>query len=224
MLTPLREAFYFSRNQFTPLITIAIIYAIPSYALEVSGVLTVDTTGVTYLAALFISVCLNLLPFASAVIYIDAISHNRPITIGQAISQALSRLHWLLLLNLILGAIIMTGLVLLIVPGIFFAYKLLFAELYLLLHQQMPMTALKSSYKATTGLAGDIIPPLLFWFGGTILTSFILLQIFGPVSDPLSSLIQHGVMMLISLYGWALMYRLYQRYLEAQVPDSDESF
>lgn len=225
MLTPLREALYFTRNQFRPLLIIALFYGVPAYLLEISGWIQPPAAGMglNQLLLMLVAVCLNLLPFASAILYIDGVSHNRGTSIANALSQAISKLPWLILLNILLGAIVGVGFMLLIAPGIFFAYKLLFAEMYLLLHQEAPMQALKSSYKATTGLMAELLPPLVIWFGGTILLSLFLATLLGADgSDPVASLIQHAVMMLVTIYGWALIYRLYQRYLEAEVEDFDE--
>lgn len=223
MLTPLREAFYFSRNQFKPLFIIGLVYAIPSFLLAQTGMLSISEETKPNIIAIFVGMCLNLLPFATAMLYIDGLSQGSPTTLTQAFTRGLNRLPWLIVLNALMGAIVGVGFLLLIVPGIFFAYKLLFAEMYLLLHNQSPMKAAKSSYVATTGLFGEIVPPILAWFASMIGTSLLLNNLLGDSPGVVADIFKQGVMLLFSLYGWALMYRLYQRFLEAQVTDSDDS-
>lgn len=223
MLTPLKEAFYFSRNQFQPLLIIGLVYAIPSFLIEQSGLISTTSESGPNIIAIFAVLCLNLLPFASAMIYIDGLSQGTPIGIVQSLSKGISKLGWLIILNVMLGAIVGVGFLMLIVPGVFFAYKLLFAELYLLLHDQSPMDALKSSYKGTTGLFSEIIPPLLVWFGSTLFASVLLGNLLGGIDGLVNGLIYTTVMLLFTIYGWALMYRLYQRYIEAQVADQEDS-
>lgn len=223
MLTPLREAFYFSRNQFKPLFIIGLVYTIPSLFLTQSGMLISTIESGPNIIAIFVAMCLNLLPFGSAMIYIDRLAQGNPVSVPKAITIGLSKLGWMIVLNVLLASIIGVGFLLLIVPGVFFAYKLLFAELYLLLHNQSPMTALKSSYVATTGLFNEIVPPLLVWFGSTIVVSVVFNRFIGSSANTVTEVIYHGIMLLFTIYGWALMYRLYQRYLEAQVADPEDS-
>lgn len=217
MLVTLKEAFYFCRNQIQPLLIIGLVYAIPAFFIKQSGMMATTTESGPNVLAIFIVMCLNLLPFASAILYIDAISQGRPIGIGASITQGLSKLGWLIVLNVLLGAIVGVGLIMLIVPGIFFAYKLLFAELYLLLHKQGPMESLKSSYVGTTGMFSDIVPPLLVWFGSTLLASMFVGRLTSDMDAWVGGLIYTGAMLPFSIYGWALIYRLYQRYIEAQI-------
>ncbi len=222
MLTTLREAFYFSRNQFHPLLMISLIYAIPSYFMDASLMFSAGEPDQTYLGVIMVaSMCLSVIQFGAAMLYIDGVSHGRGISVGQAISRAVSQLIGLLALNILMGVIIGAGLLLLVLPGVFLAYKLLFAELYLLLHRQDPISALKSSFKATTGFSAELLPPILVWGSITVLASVLGSSLIDRTDSMawLPLLVHQVLMIALSIFGWALIYRLYQRYLEGLVPD-----
>ncbi|WP_207062614.1 YciC family protein [Motiliproteus sp. SC1-56] len=215
MFTPLREAAFFSRHQFVPLFQIALLYTLPSLALELTlgaGEGRPDATTGAMVNGLFL--CLGVLQFGAAILYIDAKVQGRPLSPAEAIGQALQRLGGLLITNLLMGVAIGGGLMLLIVPGLFFAYKLVFAELFLLLRRENPVEALKSSYRATEGLAGDVLPPLLVWAG--LVATVSIMSLAGSTeaaSGPLAVIIQHLLMAGLNIWGWALIYRLYQQYV-----------
>ncbi|OMH34799.1 YciC family protein [Motiliproteus sp. MSK22-1] len=222
MMTTLREAMYFSRNQFQPLLIIALLSGVPFYFLEI---ITMSTEGDpdrnTAIGIMIVSMCLNVIQFGAAMLYIDHVSHGRAISVSKAIGMALARFAGLFVLNILMAIVIGTGLLLLVIPGIFFGYKLFFSEIYLLLQQQDPITALKSSFNATTGLASELLPPLLAW-GIVAVTASMLGSSIVHSAEGLewAALLLHQiVMMSLSIYGWALAYRLYQRYLESSIDE-----
>mgnify|MGYP000267556868 CR=1 FL=1 len=222
MMNTLREALYFSRNQFQPLLMIALIYAVPAYILEYSTMSLEDAPErATATTVMFISMCLNVLQFGAAMLYIDHISHGQPISVLKAFSMSVLRFPGLFALKILLAIVVGTGLLLFILPGLFFAYKLFFAELYLLLHRQDPFAAMRSSYSATKGLTAELLSPLLFW-GSLMLTATLLGSQLVHDSGDLAwagLLLHQIIMMALNIFGWALVYRLYQRYLEGAVSD-----
>ena len=213
MLTVLREAAYFARHQFQPLFQIALLYTLPSLTVELAlGGTPPAGMSASLLNGFFL--CLGILQFGAAILYIDARVQGHGISPGQAIGRALQRLGGLLLVNLLMGLLVFGGLMLLVLPGLFLAYKLVFAELFLLLHRQNPVDALKSSYQATTGLAGSLLPPLLFW--GSLVAAGSLLPLMSAQeggADPLMLVVHHLLMLGLSIWGWALIYRLYQQHI-----------
>lgn len=217
MQQTLREAYYFSRNQFQPLLMIALVYALPSYIIELSLMFQEGKPDRLYLAMINgLFMCLSVIQFGAAVLYIDNLSRGDGISVSQAISMAISRMGGLLILNLLMGVAILGGLMLMVIPGLFLVYKLLFAEFFLLLQNQDPVKALKSSYQATAGLAAELLPPLLVWGTLTFCASLLGSSAINREEDMawLALLLHQGVMMLLSIYGWALIYRLYQKFLE----------
>ncbi|MCW9052818.1 MAG: YciC family protein [Motiliproteus sp.] len=217
MYNTLREAFYFSRNQFQPLLMIALVYALPAYVIELSVLMQEERPDRIYLALINgLFMCLSVIQFGAAVFYIDRLSRGQAISVSQAISMAISRMGNLLILNLLMGIAILGGLMLMIVPGLFLVYKLLFAEFYLLLEDQDPIKALKASYHSTTGFASELLPPLVVWGSLTVIASMMGSGYIDRESDTawLALLIHQITMMVLSVYGWALIYRLYQKFIE----------
>ncbi len=217
MHTTLREAYYFSRNQFQPLLMIALVYALPSYIIELSLMAQEGKPDRLYLAMINgLFMCLSVIQFGAAVLYIDSLSKGQSISVSQAISMAINRMGALLILNLLMGIAVLGGLMLMVLPGLYLVYKLLFAEFYLLLQNQDPVKALKSSYKSTTGFAAELLPPLVLWGGLTFFASLLGTSAIDREGEMAwAALLLHQItMMLLSIYGWALIYRLYQKFLE----------
>lgn len=223
MLTVLRESSYFARNQFRPLFQIALLYTVPSLGIEL--MLTATDTKLEGIAPSLINglfLCLGVLQFGAAILCIHAKVLGTPITATRAIGLATERLGALLIVNLLMAVLVGGGLMLLVIPGLFFAYKLLFAELFLLLGRQTPIESLKSSYQATTGLASVLLPPLLVWGAAVIGAS--LLSLAGASEQdpsPLALAMHHLLMAGLSIWGWALIYRLYQQHIAS--PDVSHS-
>lgn len=224
MFAVVRESAYFTRSQFQPLLQIALIYTLPSLLLELGLLLSGSKLeGIAQPLASGTLLSLGVVQFAAAIFYIDHLVAGTPIGIGQAVTRALARLGPLLMVNLIMGALVFGGLMLLVVPGLFFAYKLLFAEFYLLLRGQDPIASLKSSYRATSGLAAELLPPLLIW-AGALLVVGVGLNLGAGEAGPDAGIIllEHLLSACLSMWGWALIYRLYQKHLCEKAPGSAE--
>ncbi|WP_210396637.1 YciC family protein [Motiliproteus sediminis] len=216
----LREAWFFTRTHLKPLLAIALIYTLPSTLMELSRLGAEEPLPQNQqlvIGALFI--CLGVIQFGAAMIFIHRRVEGAAVSLAEAISLALKQLLPLLLVNILMALMIAGGLMLLILPGLFLAYKLLFAEFMLLFHGMGPIDALKASYRSTRGLAGEILPPLLLWAGLVIAVSVAGTLLFNPdgESGALGLLVQEGLSMLVSVYGWALLYRLYQCFITAQI-------
>lgn len=222
MWKTLQESYYFTRHQFQPLLLIALVYAVPSYFIDVYVLGQGEDIDQNYLGLMVaVSLVLKILQFAAAMLYIDGLSHNRPISIVDAYGGAFQKLFYLMTLNILRAAMVSVGLILLVVPGLFLLYKLIFSELYILLQDENPLTAAKSSYHKTTGFSAELLPPLLFWGVLTLAGWQLGARMIDPQSpDSWLPLIPHQAMMtLLSMYGWALIYRLYQRYLNGEAQD-----
>ncbi len=216
MLTTLREAIYFSRNQFQPLLMIALVYALPSYLVELGLQMREGEPDKLVLALINgLFMCLSVIQFGAAIFYIDRLSQGTPIAVSKSIVLAVERLGVLLILNFLMGIAVLGGLLLMVLPGLFLAYKLLFAEFFMLLRPQDPLTALKTSYRATTGFASELLPPLLIWGSLTFAASLAGATMIDRQDEMAwATLLLHQVLMMaMSILGWTLLYRLYQKYL-----------
>lgn len=216
-MSPLREAFHFSRQHWQPLFVIALLFSLPSTAVELlqreDSTLLSGTSGALMSGLL---VCLGVIQFATAMVYIHGRVQGQTPRLGASVALAISRLLPLLLVNLLMGLAVGLGLMLLVLPGLFMAYKLLFGEFLLLFHQRSPLDALKDSYRLTTGKAALILPPLSLWLGLVVLTSVLPYLGVGGSEEPPELwriLAQEAFAIALSIYGWALLYRLYQLHI-----------
>lgn len=218
MFIVLKQAAYFARQHAQPLLLIALLLSLPSWIIDYSLAPAAPTEGETDLLGLGLSLLLTafaVVQFAAAMIYIHQQVLGQPASAIEAIGLAINRIGPLLLINLLMALAIGLGLLLLIAPGIYIAYKLMFGEFYLLFHGQSALQSLRRSYQDNTDLSDKLLPPLLFW-GGLVATASIsqqmLLQqaqdsfIIKPLFEALS--------IALMLWGWALMYRLYQLYIQ----------
>ncbi|MFT6915541.1 MAG: hypothetical protein ACJAWL_001850 [Motiliproteus sp.] len=225
MFIVLKQAGYFARQHARPLLFIALVLSVPGWILDYTLTPAVATPEADSSAQnLGVSLLLTLLAvvqFAAAMIYIHQQVTDRPVSAIQAIAMSASRLGPLLVINALMAVAIGGGLLLLVAPGLYMAYKLMFAEFYLLFHGQRPLQALRSSYRDNTDLSAKLLPPLLFW-GGLIATTAIGQQLLlQQGQDPLViNLLCEATVIALTLWGWALMYRLYQLHIEPGVPDT----
>ena len=222
MFSPLKEAFYFARHHARPLLIIALALSLPGWLLEYSlpaPTSPEDGPGASVLLAWVILTCLGVIQFAAAMIYIHQQVQQQPVSALRAITLAGQRLGPLFLLNMLMAVGVLGGLMLLILPGLFLAYKLMFGEFYLLFHGQKPLQALKSSYSENTALADKLLPPLLMWGGMMVTAALIHHNLQDPEQfDVISGAVFELINIALNLLGWALLYRLYQLYIAPEAP------
>lgn len=222
MFIVLKQAGYFARQQAQPLLLIAVLLSLPGWIIDYglsSPAATLEAeTDVQGLGASLLLTVVAVVQFAAAMIYIQQQVLGRPVSAVQAIAMGARRLGPLLLINILMALAIGLGLLLLILPGLYMAYKLLFAEFYLLFHGQRSVQALRSSYRDNTDLSDKLLPPLLCW-GGLVASVAIGQQLLLRQGlDPLLiNLVFEALTIALMLWGWALMYRLYQLYIAPQI-------
>ncbi|MEH6824355.1 MAG: hypothetical protein V7629_10645 [Motiliproteus sp.] len=223
MFIVLKQGAYFARQHAQPLLFIAVLLSLPGWAIEYllsSPAVTPEAEAdIQGLGASMLLVVMAVIQFAAAMIYIHQQVLGRPISALQAISLGVSRLGPLLLINILMSLAIGIGLVLLILPGLYMAYKLLFGEFYLLFHGQRSLQALRCSYRDNTDLSDKLLPPLLCWGGLVGSVSIGQLLLLDQGMDPLLiNLVFEAATLALMLWGWAIMYRLYQLYIEPLSP------
>ncbi len=216
MLSPLKESIYFARQHIQPLLSIALLLSLPVWLVDywLPTPAAEDDAGIETLVAGLVFTTFGVLQFATAMCYIHQQVLGQPIGVLQAISRGASRLGPLLLINLLMALAIGLGLILLILPGLYMAYKLLFSEFFLLFHGQRALQAMRSSYSANQLLSDKLLPPLLVWLT-TVASAAIGQQMLLPQADsalPITLLFE-AFNLLLTIWGWALLYRLYQRYI-----------
>ena len=117
--------------------------------------------------------------------------------------------YWMpyLALSLIIGMIVATGMMIFILPGIFFAVRLAFAEFDLLFNGSSPLTALKNSFSQTKAHFGVIFRGYVVIFAALFLPYYILSGILPYAIASLVSIL-FSVTLYIAMTVFA--YRVYE--------------
>ena len=82
-----------------------------------------------------------------------------------------------LLLTLITGFLVIGGLILFIIPGVYIASRLLYSPYYLILEGQTVLNSLDNSWQTTKNNQKDYIIYLIYYWLALILITFITLSI-----------------------------------------------
>ena len=104
----------------------------------------------------------------TAVIAVNAFGAllGRPLSAGAATARVLRRLPFVLASNGLTLLVIVPGLLACILPGLYFVWRLLFAQIIVVLEAPGPLRALRRSWQLTRSGASR-------WVGATLLTSFL---------------------------------------------------
>ena len=223
MLTPLKEAIFFARQHAQPLLIIALLFSLPVWLVDATLV-TPETeveaeADFQDLLIMLFYFAMGVMQFAAAMFYIHAQVQQQPISAGRAIALGLSRFWALFLINFLMALAVSTGLMLLVFPGLYIAYKLLFCEYLLLFHGQRIWQSLRGSFRLNRELSDKLLPPLVLWIvivAVTSVTQQVLLQ--GDGSTLLIKLVFESLLLIFSVIGGALLYRLYQCFIAPQLP------
>lgn len=128
--------------------------------------------------------------------------------------------QWWPFLVLSVTAMLITtlGLMLLILPGIWMAVRLAFAEILLVLHQLKPQAALLQSYSATRKHAGTILACLLIFTLPVGLLSYGIHHYLGSIgAAPFWSIAAETGISYLGLFGDVLVFRIF---MEAMAQDT----
>ncbi|MEH6649408.1 MAG: YciC family protein [Motiliproteus sp.] len=221
MFTPLKEAGYFARQHAQPLLIIALLLTLPIWLVDamLEAPAADAKPDLSDLLLMLFYASLGVVQFAAGMFYIHGQVQKQPISTGRAISLGLSRLGPLLLINLLMALAVSTGLMLLVLPGLYLAYKLLFCEFLLLFHGHSVWQSLRGSFRLNRELSNKLLPSLVLWVAIVAMVSVlqqVLLEGDGPTL--LVRLVFEPLLLIISVLGWALLYRLYQCFIAPQLP------
>jgi len=86
----------------------------------------------------------------------DRIRHDKPVELPDFF-RSFDRFIPLFILNLLIGVVVFLGLLLLIVPGIYFAISYLFAHFFVWFYHEEPTEAIRLSRKMVSGNFGQIL-------------------------------------------------------------------
>jgi hypothetical protein len=131
-------------------------------------------------------------------------------TNGQLLRAAVALWWPLLVLTFIVGVAVFSGVLLLIVPGIWIAVRLSFAEIYLVVEGLMPLAAMRKSHDATEGLFWVILPAAASIYVPLIALDFLsewMLDSYG--GNPALGVISDTLLAFLGLFVNVVIYRIY---------------
>jgi FtsH-binding integral membrane protein len=126
---------------------------------------------------------------------------------GQAISLSLTCWGRLLLTYILTALAISTGLLLLILPGIYIGTRLAFAEFYCVMEGKGPMESIRASWDSSSEFFWPLLQGLALIFSVLMLAELLIAQVFRetPILMLLLSLLVQFLGVLSTIYA----YRLY---------------
>lgn len=217
------------------LLTITFLYIVPLALFESVPEMLFDPEDPQFLVFLLLyillSVCLNL-------VYLGALSHGLQ-SAWNGIHENYGELagrgfqtFWRMLLAMILSLLFMVpGILLLIIPGIIIALKLIFVPFIIALEDASAMKAITLSWRRTKGMTLSIwgtailtlLPLMLFFFTMAILIAIFTPSLFGtPVVSYLQSIASGVAMLFLYCVYFAFYQYALQREHEASPPPDVE--
>ncbi|RVU84676.1 hypothetical protein EOL70_10500 [Leucothrix sargassi] len=187
-------------------IALAIIFSNAPAGVEGSETLTPDQLAHIF-KRIFVEFLFAPLYRIAVIMYLSSVIEGNPL--ARMDCWKLSVKYWLpyLALTMIIGLIVSTGMMFFIIPGVFFAVRLAFAEFELLFNQASPFTAMKKSFSMTSSHFGLIFRGYLIIFLALFLPYYILS---GIVPFAVASFL--SIMFSITLYiaMTVFAYRVYE--------------
>lgn len=147
--------------------------------------------------------------WGATIAYFGSVVDGRPYTVGQSISQALSRWRQLLIVYVLTGLAAGTGFMLLIIPGIYLLIRFAFADYFCVNEGMKAVASLKASWQTTNDYFWHLLPGLAILFttlsGAEILLDQLLLT---EDSSPIMALpidLFFGLLhSLLTIYGFRI--------------------
>ena len=207
-LIPLRDAWYFfSRN----LATIALL-CLPWVVLEnLLGQLFEHWAGATSNLPYSLLASLLLYPLYSAalILLVDARSRGLQPSIRALLAAALGLWPRFALLTALCSLLIMLGISLLVLPGLWVMVKLAFAEYLLVLRGQPPLEAIRASLQLSTGHVWALLACLLAVLVPLWLFDWLIYQQLGETPDAWLRLLLDSLNGFLQLFLTLVMLRYF---------------
>ncbi len=190
----LRQSLFFFRNHANKLALIQLPFLALVSIVQYQLLQGIDTESEQIKSSIFLSSSLDLalMPvyWGATLVYLRSVLGGQPLSVGQALFMGLGCWGRLLLTYILTALAISTGLILLILPGIYIGIRLAFAEFYCVMEGKGPLESLNASWSSTKEF---------FWplFQGLALIIGLLLAIELTLGQLLVD--QQNLMMLVSL-------------------------
>lgn len=218
-LNILRDALYFFRRH---LLSIAAL-CLPLVILEaLCTQLLYNAMGEQASPAYGLLVGLLFYPLYSAalILYLDARSQGHEPLKRNLLAMALRLWPSFALLVMLSSLLIMAGIALFILPGIWVMINLAFAEFLLVLRGQQPMEAMRGSFKMSTGYFWVIMVCILGVLAPLWLLDGIALALMPEPRNPLLELVFNSLSSFLQLFSCVVIYRLFMLISEPELQRS----
>lgn len=177
----LRQSLFFFRTHLNRLALIQIpfllLITLVQYQLLQGGETTEDVRNTS---SLFMSSALDLalMPvyWGATLLYMQSVLQGRTLSAGQAISLSLTCWGRLLLTYILTALAVSTGLLLLILPGIYIGVRLAFAEFYCVMEGKGPVESIRASWASSSEFFWPLLQGLALIFGVLMLAEVMIGQ------------------------------------------------
>lgn len=207
-LNVIRDALYFSRRNLASIIVLCL----PLVALEALTKEVLDST-VSDNAASVYEVIIGLLFYplytGALILFLDARSHGDTPRKRDLLALALRLWPTFALLSAMSTLLIMAGLSLFILPGVWIMIKLAFAEYLLVLRGLTPLAAMRQSAVLTRGHFVQILVCLLCVYLPLILLGRFSLMILPDPQNAVVTLLIDSTSSFLQLFTSVVMFRLF---------------
>jgi hypothetical protein len=143
------------------------------------------------------------------IIFVDSRSHRVRLKPRQVMEMALFRWPSFAVLAAISTLLIMVGVWMLILPGVYVMIKLAFAEYLLVLEGKPPLDAIKESFELTKGHFFTILSCVLLVMGPIWLVDWFAYRELGNSPDPVGTVLLESFNSFFQLFVSVALYRMF---------------
>lgn len=207
----LRQSLFFFRTHLNQLALIQIPFLLMITLVQYQLLQGVESDTARTTSSLFISSALDLalmpIYWGATLLYMQSVLQGRSLTTAQAISLSLTCWGRLLLTYILTALAVSSGLLLLILPGLYIGIRLAFAEFYCVMEGKGPFEAIRASWASSADFFWPLLQGLALIFGVLMLAEVLISQMMGDahVLKMILSLLVQFLGVLSSIYA----YRVY---------------
>ncbi|MCY1208877.1 hypothetical protein D9M68_167290 [compost metagenome] len=160
-------------------------------------------------ASIVVSMLFYPLYVGALIIFVDSRSHRIRLKPRQVLEMALFRWPSFAVLAAISTLLIMVGVWMLVIPGVYVMIKLAFAEYLLVLEGKSPLDAIKESFALTQGHFWTILACVLLVMGPIWLVDWFAYRELGTTPDPVGTVILESFNSFFQLFVSIALYRMF---------------
>ena len=207
-LTVIRDSLYFFQRNLAQIVTLCLPLVIVEAILQH---IVDDAVGPDASAGFGLIVGLLLYPLytAALILFLDARSRGESPSNRELLAQAVNLWPRFALLSAISTLLIVLGLSMFFIPGIFLTVVLAFSEYRLVLRGDAPLAAMKASFTLTRGHFWRIFVCILAVLGPLMLLKEFSYSLFSKADNTLLSLTLDSINSFLQLFVSVVLFRLF---------------